>query len=331
MVTRGTRRLRRAAISTAACAAMLTVAPAGVGWAAATVPTTVPSTVPTTAGGHLAFVRHGDIYVSDTGGGHAVQLTHVGDAQLPRWSPDGRIIAFTRVHRRDGRESIWFIDADGSHLRYFRPGFGASWSPDGTRMALVIDYRVKTPCQPWNTTEIVVPIARPYHQSCFSSWNDNPDAPTDWSPDGRYFLTNEPNGAGGSYNGNNIVRFTLGDKSSTELISTSCFMDTCTPKLWPDQGRYSPDGRSIVFQGSMGLSGNGHAYVMAADGSRPHRVSPDAHVSFPAFMRSGDSVLYTQTLPGEAPVIRRVDITGHHPVTVLTDASQADQQPLHLR
>jgi Tol biopolymer transport system component len=67
-------------------------------------------------------------------GGPAMQLTSSrGVDYIPRWSPDGREIAFTS--ERTGNADIWVISADGKESRQITQhptNDGASaWSPDG--------------------------------------------------------------------------------------------------------------------------------------------------------------------------------------------------------
>jgi dipeptidyl aminopeptidase/acylaminoacyl peptidase len=60
-------------------------------------------------------------------------------ASNPRWSPDGRWIAFTSS--RSGTAGLWRIPVDGGEaeqLTDLEPGVGAfRWSPDGSRIAFV--------------------------------------------------------------------------------------------------------------------------------------------------------------------------------------------------
>jgi TolB protein len=66
------------------------------------------------------------------GGGHALE---------PRWSPDGRTIAFLTVDPAGGRYELRTIGADGGAWGQLSSPCehdvaGLSWSPDGTRIAL---------------------------------------------------------------------------------------------------------------------------------------------------------------------------------------------------
>jgi Tol biopolymer transport system component/DNA-binding winged helix-turn-helix (wHTH) protein len=78
-----------------------------------------------------------DIWVSDRNGQNAIQLTAIGTAGAPRWSPDGKDIAFDVGLGRDWREprAIFLVNADGGAPRpLVQDSFSnpvPSWSHDG--------------------------------------------------------------------------------------------------------------------------------------------------------------------------------------------------------
>ncbi len=90
-------------------------------------------------GMHIVFDLMGDLYQLPISGGEAKSLTsgHAWDMQ-PRFSPDGKSIAFTSD--RAGGDNIWTLNLeDGStqQITYetFRLLNNPSWSPDGHYIA----------------------------------------------------------------------------------------------------------------------------------------------------------------------------------------------------
>ncbi len=80
-----------------------------------------------------------DIWVIATNGGEPKQLTRGGTDERPRWSPDGRKIAF--VSAPDGTPQVYWISvAGGEASRLTSVSGGAAneiWSPDGKSIAFV--------------------------------------------------------------------------------------------------------------------------------------------------------------------------------------------------
>ena len=72
----------------------------------------------------ITFVYGGDIWVMPKTGGTAIQVTHSpGEESWPRFSPDGKEIAFTASY--NGNEDIYVMPAQGGvplpdHLSFIR-------------------------------------------------------------------------------------------------------------------------------------------------------------------------------------------------------------------
>ena len=80
------------------------------------------------------------IYVVATDGGEPRQLT-AGEKRdsAPRWSPDGRTLAF--VSDRSGAPQVYLLDTQGGEARQLtsleRGASSPVWSPDGTKIAFL--------------------------------------------------------------------------------------------------------------------------------------------------------------------------------------------------
>ncbi len=96
------------------------------------------------------------IWMVPTAGGEARQFTSGPNDTSPRWSPDGKTLAFLRAPAGDvkpaneqerdrgkGKPQIWVMPADGGEARqltYLRHGAGAPmWSPDSTTLAFAAE------------------------------------------------------------------------------------------------------------------------------------------------------------------------------------------------
>ncbi len=87
----------------------------------------------------IAYVRAGSIYVLS--GATATRLTRDADDTRPRWSPDGRRIAYGHAGR------LWVINADGTGAVPVATGQvgGADWSSDGRWLAFTAPGCTGTP------------------------------------------------------------------------------------------------------------------------------------------------------------------------------------------
>ncbi|OLD92969.1 MAG: peptidase, partial [Cyanobacteria bacterium 13_1_40CM_2_61_4] len=84
------------------------------------------------------------LWIVSTNGGAPRQITGGPRDGSPRWSPDGRTLAFIRSPERDGRPQpaqIWLMSLDGGEAQPLtdtpRSPAGFEWSPDGKTIAFV--------------------------------------------------------------------------------------------------------------------------------------------------------------------------------------------------
>jgi len=96
--------------------------------------------------------RPADLWLVAAAGGPARQLTFLpANDTRPRWSPDGRAIAFLSDREGVGeggtpvekRAQVWLLDASGGEARQLTrsatPVTDFAWSPDGRALVYVAD------------------------------------------------------------------------------------------------------------------------------------------------------------------------------------------------
>ena len=183
--------------------------------------------------------------------------------QVPRWSPDGRQIAFSSTRHAPSPENtdaeIYVMNRDGSGLRRVTYGpkgtnADADWSPDGKRFAFVSNrdgnlqvYVVDA--DGWNLRRLMT------GQTTTPSKNEfGPQ----WSPDGKRiaFLSNRDG------EDNEIYILELETSIPTRLTDNNA---------WDAHPAWSPDGQYLSFDSTR--DGNWEIYVMRPDGSQVVRLT----------------------------------------------------------
>lgn len=213
----------------------------------------------------------------------------------PAWSPDGTLIAFSRIDpSREYRSELWVMSADGGNPRWIgQEGFGARWSADGKHLVFATAFRGSSGIA---TCRIdgsgIRHLSEPTHNET------NPS----WSPDGSKILfISDEDGDRDLYlmdaDGQNRRRLT--DNHVPEFVA-----------------RWSPDGRKIAFDSGLSRVYHWQVFVVDIDGSGLEQVTstPDSVAAVNPSWRPRNSV------GGPHPSSRQNPATVGWPLTLSTPA-----------
>jgi Tol biopolymer transport system component len=133
------------------------------------------------ANGRIAYEMDGSIYSVQPTGAGVQRLTKAPDDHSPRWSPNGKTIAFERAG------DLWTMKADGSRPQQLTSGPGddtsPGWSADGKKIVFVrSDDGSAT-----GRSMFVKPVAGGMPARLTTADDGCADAPT-WTADNRYVV-----------------------------------------------------------------------------------------------------------------------------------------------
>lgn len=273
-----------------------------------------------------------DVWMTGWDGRRALRLTtSKASEHTPRWSPDGRYLAFLS-DREDGREvdQVWLLDRGGGEAERITdfPG-GVSeyaWSPDGKRLALIVsDPDPDTAATSVDTSKQTTP--RPIvinrfqfkvdetgylgdrrdhlylfdlatrHAVVLPPGDYNEQSPS-WSPDGRAiaFVSKRRSDFDRTNNWDLYVVEAAAGASPRQLTTFE------GPDMDPDWGSrppaWSPDGKHLAYvQGGplklIYYAGQKLAIVpVSGGGARVVTAALDRNVLSPAWSADGSSILF---------------------------------------
>ena len=218
------------------------------------------------------------IYLIPVGGGSAKQLTSgTSSASAPRWSPDGKKIAFTTGGQ------IWVMDDDGDdkkQLTKIATGAGGTvWSPDGNWIAFTSE--VYPDCnddecnkQKDEAAEKSKVKAHITERLLYRHWNEWRDVKRS-----HVFVV--------SAKGGNARDLTPGDFDSPPYAASSNV-----------DYSFSPDGKELAFVKNPdkveATSTNSDIYVIALSGGTPRNITSRnrGYDATPVYTKDGRSIIY---------------------------------------
>jgi Tol biopolymer transport system component len=168
----------------------------------------------------------------------------------PAWSPNGKLIVFSRIARQDS--GLYTVLPDGSQLTRIATGTDPQWSPGGQKIAYDSGDSIFS-ADP-NGSHRTLLLAG-------SGGGSGPGVPS-WSPDGKkltFIYTPERSGA---YTAE-VWTINSNGSAKQRLYHSACCVGSWAAPIW------SPDGTKIAFAAD---SAHG-TYVINTDGSNLHRLS----------------------------------------------------------
>lgn len=215
------------------------------------------------------------------------------DLDAPRWSPDGRSIAFVRLNQPAGHDAFMNVQkidvATGAVTTIYTPppGVGTwwiSWAPDGRRLAVdLVDYQSNTSNKVTGSAVAIVDLTQPNPQARALTPSSMFATYPDWRPSGDRIVFN-----------------------TRDLVWRGTLLDQTAPS---DLYTIRPDG-----SGLQQLTHNSHGTKVVSNDDRSGPVSAQ-----PTWSPDGRSIYFVQidtpAPPYFAMATIRPDGTGLNPAT----------------
>jgi Tol biopolymer transport system component len=196
--------------------------------------------------------------------------------EFPRWSPDGRRIAFTA--NRTGTYQIYVMNEDGSEVEQLTKSeddaVEEGWFPDGRKLAYTEERKRIVGS---SFTMYLLDLETRRTERLLPKF-DGSNALPDFSPSAPLLaFTGKKTLGWGVY----LADLTTGESRALTTGGGAC------------RARFSPDGKTLVYVSSE-ADGKGDVWLMNADGSGQERLTelPETYDYFPAWSPDGKYAVF---------------------------------------
>ena len=294
---------------------------------------------------------YSQIWIADLASGKSTRLGGEKDRTSgPKWSPDGRWIAYfggeddqsgLHVVKPDGSGDVFLTAVSGSNSPLPGQGESVTWSPDSKQIAYVSSTPGPETAEATGDPMVITRyLYKPTAGEGRTRFNDNKrlhlfavtiatrevralttgsydEHSIDWSPDGTeiLFVSNrEPNSD--EFFNYDVFALKVADGSIRRLTATE---NNEYAPLW------SPDGKYVAYSATKrGLTDrettmeDAHVWVMDADGNNRRELGAviDNRQGHPKWSRDGSAVYFSVQERGSTHLIR-LPISGGQPETVV--------------
>jgi dipeptidyl aminopeptidase/acylaminoacyl peptidase len=272
--------------------------------------------------------RMSRIWVSSLDGSRtAAETGETVSSTAPRWSPDGKYLAFTSA-RDNGRPQIWLLSMSGGEARRLtnleNGVSNIEWSPDSARLLCLtrtgppasknsdvrhythINYKFNdTGYFDDKRSHLVVVDAKSGMAKQITDGNDWNDTDPHWSPDSTKiaFVSNR---TGKEFDNDHNSDVWVIPAGGGTLVKIS---DHDGPDHNP---RWSPDGRRIAFLGAADEEDQPQIYIAPAEGGKSTPVASgfDMLVGEMMWAEHGKAIYFGSGVKGQTHVFRMDAATG---------------------
>jgi Tol biopolymer transport system component len=283
-----------------------------------------------TRDGKIAYSRETvqtNVYIANVDGSQETQLTKPKVLYMsPRWSPDGKTIAFAASYGTEAnRTAVWTVPVNGGNEKFLAVGVFPAWSPDGKEVAYCSELRRMGETSPHRAIISIIPANGGEPRELMNYHGELTGL--DWSPDGRQlvFSYNRVDGKNpipdSREKGRDIYVVSVTGGEPKRLTRTDNEALQYMAPCW------SPDGHKVAYLW-MNLAGAeetgqphepARIYTMDLEGGEPRLVTNEDPAFWPCWSRDGKYVIFPNSarelyrVPAEGGKAEKLNIKGGAP------------------